>query len=69
MSLLIRRLSSVHRPCETAAVIRILALQGAQPLYIVRHMSFKKTSDLSRKEREIVRYRCFLLGYGVGDST
>ena len=68
MSLLIRRLSSVHRPCE-AAVIRILALQGAQPLYIVRHMSFKKTSDLSRKEREIVRYRCFLLGYGVGDST
>ena len=55
MSFVVLRCSLARSPFQTAAIIRVASNRGLEACGKVRFMSLKRTSELSRKEREIVR--------------
>lgn len=55
MSFVVLRCSLARSPFQTAAIIRVASNRGLEACGNVRFMSLKRTSELSRKEREIVR--------------
>ena len=56
MSFLLLRTNPIHSRCIGLSLCRALNAQTATLYQPIRHFTYKKNSELTRKEREIIRY-------------
>ena len=56
MSFLLLRTNPIHSRCIGLSLCRVLNVQTVTLYQPIRHFTYKKNSELTRKEREIIRY-------------